>query len=76
MTNEELINKLEEKRLEMERETYLLMEKVNEYNITEMATEMTVYRAGMYMIEEIQSLVLNGAWEDELPSTFSIHKFC
>jgi hypothetical protein len=68
MTNEELINKLEEKRLQIERESYLVMEKVNEYNITEIATEMTVYRAGMYMIEEIQFLLVNGVWENELPS--------
>jgi hypothetical protein len=68
MTNEELINKLEEKRLQIERETYLVMEAVDEYNILEMATEMTVYRAQMYMIDEIQFMLVNGVWEDELPS--------
>jgi hypothetical protein len=68
MTNQELINKLEEKRLQMERESYLVMETVDEYNILEMANEMIVYRAKMDMIDEIQFMLLNGVWEDELPS--------
>ena len=55
MTNEELSNKLEEKRFEMERETYLVMEVVDGDNILEMANEMIVYRAKMEMIDEMKA---------------------
>jgi hypothetical protein len=75
MTNEELSNKLEEKRFEMERETYLVMEVVDGDNILEMANEMIVYRAKMEMIDEIQFMLENGVWEDELPSQIIIKKY-
>ena len=62
-----IIEKLEQKRLEFEREKYLILEMVNETNISEMSSEMQSLDSRITMIDEIVFLIENEIWEDELP---------